>query len=391
MDEFDASLKEAKVETLYIGFSGGLDSRVLLHKLCQDPILRAKLIAVHINHHLSPNADIWAKQARAICEQEHVPFQLFSVKVDSKNIEASARKERYRIFESLLINQHQILLLAHHKNDQAETLLLHLLRGAGIDGLSAMPMWRALGGGCLYRPFLHTLRLTLEHYAQQHHLTWIEDESNQTMHFNRNFLRHEIIPLLQERWPGVVSNLARTVAHCADARKTLRELAEARFAVIAERYHEHYRLKLSLLSQESRAMQKNILRLWFEKKAIKNPSQAKLLAILDTLIPAAQDANPIVILEDIQVRRYQGWLYCIESIVGVNNICPNSIDIRFRQGGETLRHHGQTQSLKKLFQAWKVPPWERDKIPLIYINNQLVGVLGYTLNASDDISVYQYK
>lgn len=413
MDGIDAHLIQTLVtfDTIYLGFSGGLDSCVLLHILCQNESIRRKLTAIHVNHGLSSHALDWVKQTKALCHDYSVRYQDYSVTIHQENnIEEAARQERYSVFERLLLNDKTVLLLAHHQNDQAETLLLHLLRGSGIDGLAAMPEWRSLGQGQLYRPLLQISRQILEDYAKKQALTWIEDESNHSLCFDRNFLRHQIMPLLEERWPALVNNLSRSAAHCAAAKQQIDDRAKDILPSLFEQASGQTDIiSIKILMQHPRDMQKVLLRCWIEKQGGKKPSQVLLKRILDEVIPASMDANPVVSWKGGEVRRYQGGLYFIGGgrssmenppfaiascpllqsgqssercfFVDEKESAPN-VQIRYRQGGETIRLSGKTRELKKLFQAWRIPPWDRDKIPLIYINNVLACVCGWAV--SDD-------
>lgn len=395
MDGIDKKLKEINhFDRIYLGFSGGLDSRVLLELLLKVSDIRKKMVVIHVNHGLSQQADFWESTAKNICNVENVRFQSFSVKLENnRNLEESARNKRYEVFESLLDNNRDVLLLAHHQNDQAETLLLHLFRGAGIDGLSAMPEWRILGKGQLYRPLLNISRDKLEAYANENQLTWIEDESNENTDFNRNFLRHQILPLLETRWSGVIKNLSRSAKHCAVAREQIRTTGLKNLENMMD---AEQRLDIQLLQQVSRAEQMQVIRLWLNYLDFKMPDQDKLERLFDELIPASKDANPIVQWKEGKIRRYQNLLYairqddCATSSYTNNDIISaiygkKNVEIRFRKGGEKIKLSGKTRDLKTLFQLWKVPPWERNQIPLIYVDNILACVQGFAIgdNFSD--------
>ncbi len=392
MDEFDTQLGSQLASTLgsfnriYVGFSGGLDSCVLLHVLSQKPLLRRKITAIHINHHISPYADNWAVFAQKTAQFLQIPCEIFSVVLDKKsNLEESAREARYAIFSSLLQNSLDVLILAHHQNDQAETLLMHLFRGAGIDGLAGIPEWRRLGKGQIYRPFLQLLRADLEHYAKERKLAWIEDESNRNLHFDRNFLRHQIIPQLEKRWPGLIPNLCRSARHCSQAKQYIQTDI---IQILEEIVDKEQRLSIRVLLSYSRDTQCFVLREWLGCQGFKKPSQNKIERILDELIVAKPDGQPFVGWREGQVRRYQGLLYAIsvanekkydfglqEKLAELKKQYPEAkFEIRYRQGGETMQWHGQTHLLKKLLQEWKVPPWERNCIPLIYKDNVLIEV-----------------
>ncbi|WP_370447939.1 tRNA lysidine(34) synthetase TilS [Legionella hackeliae] len=394
---------------LFVGYSGGLDSTVLLHALSSYPQLQPKLTAVHINHGISPNAQNWQKQCQQFCDSLKIPLIVKQVhfKRDS-NVEDAARRARYKVFASL-IEKNDCLILAHHLNDQAETLLLHLLRGTGIDGLSGMSSLKKFAEGVLLRPLLHSPRSTLETYANDNHLQWIDDESNENTAFSRNFLRHLVIPLLASRWPKIINNLARTSKHCQQAQENLEDLAKIdcpELAVISPQ------LPLAKLLPLTRARLTNVLRVWLKGNQIKLPSTATFNRLISEVIHARRDANSQVSWGDnICVRRYQDRLYLIlktqsshlsvrwnsfpepldlgsgRGILSAHLttrglvIPPNStIEVKFRQGGETLHWHGQTKQLKKLFQDWQIPPWLRESIPLLYINQELACVVGYAIS-----------
>ncbi len=388
MDGLDEKLRQslASFEKVYVGFSGGLDSCALLHKLSQEFSLHSKLIAVHVNHGLSPYAEEWAAFAEKTAHSLNVSFKKFSVSFNKNgNIEEAARDARYHVFTALL-NENDVLVLAHHQNDQAETLLLHLFRGAGIDGLASMPEWRNLGKGKLYRPLLHYSRQTLENYATANHLLWIDDESNQNVHFNRNFLRHQILPELQKRWPGLIHNLCRSAQHCASAKQFIHIEIEK---VLKDMVDEKYRLSITKLLAYPRETQCFLLREWLTQQHFKKPSQDKILRILNELILAKEDACPIISWKEGTVRRYQNKLYALspqgiffdteiieKEMLMLKKESPDALfEVRYRQGGEKIRWKGQTRELKKLFQEWQVPPWERQHVPLIYKDNVLIKVL----------------
>lgn len=396
-------------EKLVIGFSGGLDSTVLLHALASHPSLHAKLLAVHINHGISSNALSWQQHCEQFCQNLGVNFISEAVQFDrDANIEEGARVARYAVFSALLTEK-DCLVLGHHQDDQAETVLLQLLRGAGVDGLAAMAELGVLGKGVIARPCLNTSRLQLEQYATSQQLLWIEDESNQDICYSRNYLRQKILPLLTDKWPGAVGNLARTALHCQQAKSNLDALAlqdcpELSFASDS--------LCITPLLQLDFARIVNVLRAWLKKRHIQAPSTALLHRMIDELIFARIDAIPQVNWDEVVVRRYQQHLYLDKKnttrlpnyseweefpsplIFGVDGFCVTAepaqqglvvplkakIAIRFRQGGETFFLHGQTKQLKKLFQEWQIPPWQRERTPLLYINDELAAVVNYAIS-----------
>lgn len=395
-------------EQLIVGFSGGLDSTVLLSCLASYPFLHPRLLAVHINHGISPNAMDWQKHCEAFCRHLTIPFLAETVQFNrSSNVEDEARKARYEVF-SRLSHKDSCLLLGHHLDDQAETVLLQLFRGAGIDGLAGMTDCDNFSSGMIARPFLKRTREELHHYAFTKQIKWIEDESNNDSRFTRNYLRNEIMPLLVKKWPAVVGNLARTAAHCQQGKKNLYDLA-------LQDCNELKKATPSLLIEPLKDLNDerivNVLRVWLKKNHIKLPTTAIMKRLVNEVVGASIDAIPLVQWNDICIRRYQGriyletkvqnqfpqqiaWpdfpqplllaegqtLYAKKAEQGLAIPLKVQITIRFRQGGETIFLHQQTKALKKLFQEWKVPVWQRDRIPLLYINNQLAAVIGYVVS-----------
>ncbi len=402
-----------KAPAIWVAYSGGCDSHVLLHALAA---LRDKqgyiLKAVHINHGLSPLADAWEDHCQQICQQLAVPYTAIAVNARQKDqsLEAAARHARYAAWRKLL--QHdEVLALAHHQDDQAETVLLQLFRGSGVKGLAAMPAEQSFAAGRLCRPLLGFSREELLAYAELHGLHWIDDPSNFDTDLDRNFLRHDVMPLLQNRWPALKRVLARTASHQAEAAQLLDELAFRDW----HRIHDHDRITIAALRQLTAARQRNVLRYWLaEVCELPLPDTVHLHRIMHEVLPAAEDASPEVIWPGAEVRRYQGQLYamaparveCAGQVmpwpdpaqhlllpdgrrltlrtVSGQGISPASlagadVEIRFRQGGEQCRPvgRGQRHALKKLLQEWQVPPWLRSRVPLLYINDELACVVGH--------------
>lgn len=395
---------------IYVGFSGGLDSTVLLHCLAAEPLLLPKLRAIHINHGLSPNASAWEAHCRMVCETLHISLSIYPLQLSGRdNLEARARAARHYIFKQEL-GPEDTLVLAHHQNDQAETLLLNLLRGAGVDGMAAMLPTQSFGHGTLRRPLLPHTRSLLETYAKTHQLVWVEDESNQNQLFSRNFIRHRILPVLQEKWPAAVSAISRAAQHCQQAKQNLATLAKWDGMAINQVLNRLPLEKLRDLSPE-RAL--NLLRAWLNKNQVQQPSEKVIARILKELVAARVDATPSICFGNVVIRRYRDELYCFRKpgtallpsnrewidfpapfCLGVDfgtlkvesadtgMIVPENsqLTVCFRQGGERFRWRGQTKCLKKLLQAWGVPPWKRDKIPLIKINGELAAIVGYAVS-----------
>ena len=396
----------------HVAFSGGVDSHVLLHLLAeQRGVLPGRLAAVHVNHHIHQRSGDWEIHCRSVCEELDIPCRF--LRVDGKarrgeSPEAAARTARYRALADWLPAD-AVLLAAQHQDDQAETLLLQLLRGAGPRGLAAMPVVASLGNGRLVRPLLDFRRRDILEYAHQHQLRWVEDPSNTDTRYDRNLLRHRVMPELQQHWPGLSKVLARAAAHQADQLElanalAVQDCASCRCADAS--------LSLSELRALSPARQRNLIRFQVAALGLPLPSQAVLARILEEVMTSREDARPCVHWPGAEVRRFHDRL-CIMAplpvqdpagryawdlrdplvlehaggVLSVNHVAgkglrmpanTGDIQVRFRQGGERLQPAGRAHHhrLKKLFQEWRVPDWERERVPLVYQGEQLVAVAG---------------
>ncbi|MFV1972330.1 MAG: tRNA lysidine(34) synthetase TilS [Thiohalobacterales bacterium] len=398
----------------WVAYSGGLDSHALLHAIAAlRDTLPGDLGAVHVNHGLQAVAADWAAHCETVCRQLEVP--LVGLTVDARpgagdSPEAAARTARYAALECWLPAGHG-LLTAQHRDDQAETLLLQLLRGSGVKGLAAMPAVAELGAGLLLRPLLDVSRRDLRAYAGQQRLHWVEDPSNMDTGLDRNYLRQHIVPELRQRWPAVAQTLARSAQHCAEAVRILEQVAAADVAELAGPAGDTLALDgLQALTPERR---RNALRFWLQQRCGALPSTAVLSRILHDIPESRPDASPCVRWGGVEVRRYRNRLYLLRQAPvrdpdrrlawslsdslelpaaggtlhasralgqGLRAAAISGpVEVAFRQGGERCRPAGRHQhhSLKKLFQECGVPPWERPGIPLIYVNNELAAVAGF--------------
>lgn len=405
-----------QLNQLWVAYSGGLDSQALLHRLA-DLLSQIEsevtLRAIHVHHGLQRQADEWEAHCVSTCRQWQIPLQIHHVALKpmkGESIEEAARVARYRIFEKY-IGEHACLVTAHHEDDQAETLLLQLVRGAGVHGLAAMPELAPFGKGILWRPLLNTARADIEQYAKQHRLTWVEDPSNQDIRFDRNFLRLHIFSLLKQRWPHINRTLHRSARHCAEAAHCISE--RARELLTQCRGSQPNSLQISSLMQLSAQWRKMVLREWLYQFAGCLPSQNQLQRIQQEVIASRLDANPLVVVGEQQIRRYRGELFIWQPLpddflkkeytwdlqqdmdlfpfrlrLTAKRAIGKGIDpfmitlplrIQFRQGGERCQPAGRIGShpLKKLMQEWQIPPWLRPYIPILYEGEKIVAVTGY--------------
>ncbi|MGI9309507.1 MAG: tRNA lysidine(34) synthetase TilS, partial [Gammaproteobacteria bacterium] len=291
--------------TVHVGFSGGRDSTVLLQALValRDEFPRLNLSAIHINHQLHDAAAAWSAHCEAQAELLGVPLQIAAVSVDhasGRGPEAAARDARYAVFRELLCAGGW-LALAHHQEDQAETLFLQLMRGTGAAGLAGMPVQRDFSGGHLWRPLLEVSKPDIAAYADHYGLQWIEDPSNADTGFDRNFLRNEILPRTRERWPGADAAVGRAARHSAAAAHLLDELAQ----LDAERFVEGDRLATRIFTELGSERQKNVLRFFIKNNGLSIPSEKKLNDVIRVFNSGRADAAPVVDWGAARLRRYR--------------------------------------------------------------------------------------
>lgn len=397
-------------QSLTVALSGGVDSIVLLDAVCR---LRADftchLHALHVDHGLSPNATDWAAFCSRTCQQWGIPLRIERVRVEKasdQGLEAAARAARYRVLASAGTDW---LLTAHNRDDQIETVFLNLLRGAGPRGLAGMPTVRAEdlggeGGPRLLRPLLDVPRERIVAYARQRGLEWVEDESNLDTDLRRNFLRHEILPLLGRGFPGFEAPLLRGVRWSAEAAELLDVLAAAD---LDRHGDDQGRLDVRGLAGLGEVRSRNLLRFWLRRCGLRAPEASRLAEMLRQLGSAAPDAAVRIDVDGRAVRRYRGWaavtpatapppgeilwrgeqrvpwgagLVLFESVRGAGIdaalLRPGAVALRVRQGHEGLQLDPARprRSLKNLFQEAGVPPWERDLLPLLWCGDDLVWV-----------------
>ncbi|MCU7892212.1 MAG: tRNA lysidine(34) synthetase TilS [Candidatus Thiodiazotropha sp. (ex Ustalcina ferruginea)] len=408
------SLKQLpQASCCHLAFSGGLDSCVLLHLLAElRPQLPYRLRAIHVHHGLQHEADSWQAHCEQLCRQYAIPLvnMPLTLKVNSgDSLEAVAREARYQALAKCM-SEGDLLVTAQHQDDQAETLLLQLMRGSGPAGLASMPPLARFGPGWLARPLLPFSRQSLEQYAKQHGLTWQEDPTNKDQRFDRNFIRHQVMPLLRSRWPAASTTLSRAARFSGELLMLVKEESEEDLA--KARYGESDTLSVSALKQFHSVRLRNLLRHWISAAGATLPSSKKLARIEHEAVHGRIDAAPLIRWNGWEVRRYRDQLFLNRTFiidipmqpipwpdkqrltlsedlgrlivhpaqdgVSATHWQQAKVDVRFRRGGERCQLPGQThhRPLKKLFQEWGVPPWERERTPLIYLDGELALIPG---------------
>ena len=409
---------------LVVGLSGGVDSVVLLDCLRRAARKRRlRVSALHVDHRISPNSASWAAFCRRLCQEQGIPFECAKVSVvRGDSLEAAARAARYAVYSR---QQCDYVVLAHHRDDQVETFLLQLLRGAGVKGLAGMPLARMADGGwrmakgrpsvvsrqsspVIVRPLLDVTRAEILEYARKRGLKWIEDESNRDIHFRRNFLRHEVLPVIERRFPGYRATVARAACHLAEAAGVLDEVAAADAAgQIADGS-----LAVQALRRLPRARARNLLRYFLDCRGVSMPGTERLEEALRQVLGAKGDAKVAIGLKGAELRRFAGRIYVVHAVdvpagfrrrwrgerrvelpelggalelergtgrgIGAARLRGTAVTVRLRQGGERLRPDCRRprRSLKNLLQEAGVAPWLRERLPLIYHGEKLVWVPG---------------
>ncbi|HKQ82366.1 MAG TPA: tRNA lysidine(34) synthetase TilS [Steroidobacteraceae bacterium] len=401
---------------LVIAYSGGVDSTVLLHATAA---LRADLPwpvrAIHVNHRLHPSSTDWAEHCSRVARGLGIEFERCDVTLTDtarQGVEAAARDARYAALRERL-RKGEVLLTAHHADDQAETLLLALMRGTGVRGLAGMPQRRRFGHGCHARPLLAYRRAALTEWASARSLTWIDDPANSSARFSRNFLRADILPRLEARWPHAAEHLQRAALHLAESAELLDELARID--------HAHCGLGSALDATRVLALgdarQRNLLRWWLREQGVRAPSAALLSDLRQSFAKAAADRVPHVDIDGVRVFRHRDVLYAerLERLFEIPTAAqwhwrepfdlppgagqlravsgrgeglsrerlPPILEVRFRTGGERLQLPGTKvhRTLKNLLQEADVVPWWRERIPLLYAGERLCAVADLWIDA----------
>lgn len=408
---------------LAVAYSGGRDSQVLLHALSAARRERGfALTALHFDHGLSPLSAHWTARCAAVCREWGIAFasnRQVVARAAGQSLEAQARQSRYAWFKRV-VEPGQVLLTAHHADDHAETVMLNLLRGGGLESLAGIPRQRMLSaakGTRVARPLLAYPGEALAEYARRHGLRWIDDPANRSPAFDRNYLHASVIPLLRARWPGVVASMANSAEHCREAAACLDRMAAQRFEECRADAKQGVfclapPLDVRLLKPLERAPVIHLLRHWIHRHGRRSPSSGQLATLFEQVFQA-QSGSPGVRWNGGEVRYFNGHLYLTASLgdgpapgatlnwdlreraLGVNGLrvevksgISGGLDPRrlrggkvqlvWRRGGERMTLPGRTHRsrLKKLFQQNAVPPWERRALPLLTVDGEVAWAHG---------------
>ena len=420
---YQSALKPSR---LIVAFSGGVDSRILLELAAQFARTHSiECRAVHVHHGLSDNADCWANQCQVWCDALSVSLVVEKVSLDinsSESVEKLARDARYQAFQQH-IRQGDVLVTGQHIDDQLETFLLALKRGSGPKGLSSMAQVMPFGEAFIVRPMLSVTRSDIEKSARDMGLTWVEDESNQDLRFDRNFIRHQVAPTLTDRWPSFRESVSRSAQLCAEQELLLDELLGSHLQHALGGYQSQIQsqsLSIGALSKHSDLLRARLIRMWLSHCKQSMPSQKQLKLIWDEVACAQADANPKLVLNDAEVRRFNHQLYLVRQTkdlsdwqshlsIGESLMLPDGLGelhlnsarsdnisnkrdvqnfslsnkseaLRVIFNPEGLSAHpigrGHSRKLKKLFQEYQVPSWLRRRTPILMDGDRVIAVMG---------------
>ena len=398
-----------------VAFSGGLDSSVLLHSLVSIPEFKEKVFAIHVNHGLSPNSKSWIKHCDKFCSGLGVNFIPLTIELEnSKTNENILRKARYEALFSCL-KQGDVLCTAHHQDDHIETILFRILRGTGIKGLAGIEKYSQMEGIDLIRPLISYSKKDLLDYADKFEVNWIEDESNEDLSISRNFIRKKVIPNLKnDNWPEYKNSISYLSSKAKEANEILDEIAYLDLKLCASESLD--RLSILKIKELSHARAMNVLFTWLGINTHLGVSNKLTDQVYKSIILASESSNPVVTFGkkgqkgSFQIRRFNNFLHHLpltetetlsnkkvwkwnsddplELPTGTlsmqvalgkgisTQLTEPGISIKGRIGGERCKPEGRSKSqkLKKLFQEYRVPPWVRDRIPLVYVGDQLAAV-----------------
>lgn len=415
-----ASCSKRQFTSIYVGFSGGADSRLLLELACK--VFGAENVtALHVDHGMSSNSNAWAKACKETTKLLGCSIQIESVNVTNhgSGLEAEARDQRYRFFDQA-VEDNSVLFLGQHLDDQVETFFLRLLRGTGLKGLTGMEAWSQRKHYTVARPLLSVSKSQIIELAQELGLTWVEDESNHSSVQDRNFLRNDILPMLEARWPSYRDRVQHMQHLISEAEQPQSEkLSDA----LSSRLSHDGGLKMVELESWTRSDKLSLLHLWLKTLNVQIPSKTRLEQILDTVAGSRADANPSVDISSGSVRRHGPALYWVaspesvgtapdvlieqtadwpgigqvglkatEDRIGLNGNLPD-LSWRLREGTEYIRPFGRSKQrdLKRVMQEYRIKPWFRDRTPLLFSGDTLIAVGDEIVSADHVATDHQPK
>lgn len=403
----DAALRALPPGPILVAYSGGLDSTTLLHALaCSDAARDRGLRAVHVDHGIHEDSAAWARHCEAFAGSLKVELCVRRVQVVRRpdlGLEGSARLARYAQIETLL-SPGEFVALAHHRDDQTETVLLKLLRGAGPEGLGAMRPMRRLGRGHAWRPLLALPRSVLQQYAIAHRLDWLADPSNEDSNIDRSYLRTQVLPRITARWPEAAASIAQSAAWARNAAEFIDDHARRMLELL--RGHDPATLRFRGWLDLPAALRDPVLRLWLRALELSEPTHYQASELVRQLSEAGEDRQPCVRWPGVEMRRYRDLLYAMPplqlpppdwqaqfdgsdlrlpldlGVLRLRGALPQArlatpLKVRFRRGGESLRLSGDgpTRELRDLLQESGMPPWQRARLPLLFdADNRLLAV-----------------
>lgn len=400
----------------WIAYSGGMDSSVLLHLFYSNKCkINQDIEVLYVNHGLQEEANDWGEFCKNQCQQYDLPFIQIEVDKDcpkGMSVEEWAREERYSLIENVM-SENDVLFTAHHQDDQVETFFLQALRGSGPRGLASMPLIKKWANAFHARPLLNYSRDKLKCYAEENELSWCVDKSNSDCRYDRNYFRHEVIPVIEARWPAYRETISRLIKHQREYKTLLDDIACSDIKLA--KHKDTASLDLDVIKELSSERQKNLIFLWLKELNLDSPGSRNIEQIISDIIYSTVEKAPCVNWTNVEVRRYKNLLYASKIIArhdinveyrwkpedvlnifdetlvaksehgkGISKLKTKNADfvIRYRQGGEKIHPANLTHSktVKQLFQERSVLPWLRDRVPLIYINGNLAVIPGFCVD-----------
>ncbi len=418
-DSFLSSLNQfSNSNKFWVACSGGLDSSVLLHLFSINKNkIKQDIEVLYVNHGLQEEAGDWGLFCKKLCQQYDIAYTQLEIKENypkGVSVEAWAREKRYSLIENLM-GDHDVLFTAHHLDDQVETFFLQALRGAGPRGLASMPIVKNYSNALHARPLLNYSRENLKEYAEENKLDWHEDKSNMDYRYDRNYLRHRVMPVIEDKWPSYRQTISRLISHQKESKKILDEIA---CADLEQALHNNIMcLNLNYINELSIERQKNLIFFWLNELSLDSPGSINIEQVISNIIYSNTEKAPCVNWKNTEIRRYKNMLYASKKIEkhdvdaeyywkpervlnildetliaksrcgkGISKTKTNGADfvVRYRHGGEKIQpdYLSHSKTVKQLFQEKAVLPWLRDRIPLVYINGKLAVIPGFCIDES---------